>query len=134
MAAHCLRDPGAVCGAGDAVEDGCGQHHLGIEALVAVHHRRGGACQVPRVHDQQHGRAQPLGHLRRRAVVGGALAAVVQTHAALDDGDVGVAGGDGGVEGGEAAVATQHPPANGGKMVCLLRSRSGRCCRHTRRG
>jgi hypothetical protein len=85
---HGLLQQFAVPRRAHAVEKHPGQPQLRVESRESRHHRRRAAGHAARVHHQQHRRVQPLGELRRGAVLPRAVGAVEQAHDAFDHGRV----------------------------------------------
>jgi len=79
----------SVIQAAHAVGDDADDAQRRIEALEAEGNRAGTAGQRAGVEDQHDRRRQPLGELRRRAVLRRGVDAVEAAHHALDEGDVG---------------------------------------------
>ena len=78
-----------------------------IEALEAEHDGRGTARERADVHHQNHRCPEPLGDLRRGAILAEAIAAVETTHDALDQGKVGPRSAL--ADGGHDLLAATHP-------------------------
>ncbi len=88
------------------------EHHSGerqgrIKILKALDEGRGAARHAAGIHHQEHGQAQPLGHLGGGAVFGFAVITVIEAHHAFDDGDVGI--GARCAEGIPIVLPRQHP-------------------------
>lgn len=84
-----VTQPLRVRRAADAVEQQGAQAQLAVKLDIALGHRGGRAGHGRGVQYQQHRGAQPLGKLRGRACLRGAIAAVKQPHHALHHRNVG---------------------------------------------
>mmetsp|Transcript_16379 Transcript_16379/g.51481 ORF Transcript_16379/g.51481 Transcript_16379/m.51481 type:complete len:282 (+) Transcript_16379:756-1601(+) len=83
-----ILQPRGVCLPPDLVHDDGLHVEVQVEVLVPLDDGRRAPGEGPAVHHQDDRGAEPLGNLRGASVLGRALAAVEETHRALDDGDV----------------------------------------------
>ncbi len=77
-----------VGGAGHAIHEAAGDLHAPVQPGVPPHEGRSRAGHGARVHHQEHGTAQDLGHLRAAAFFAHGVRPVVQAHHPFHDGPI----------------------------------------------